>query len=84
MTERNVPTPDAGQPKPLPPTLIASSLVLAYILSSFPIMLLGLFILDMAQLFGVEVGMMAIARSRRSRFRGDEAASGGTQRAIPK
>ncbi|MHA1939078.1 MAG: MFS transporter [Candidatus Thorarchaeota archaeon] len=44
-------------------TLIAFSFVLAYILSSFPIMLLTLFITDIAQVFGIEVGMMGVVRS---------------------
>ena len=48
------------QTTPSSATLIAFSFVLAYILSSFPIMLLTLFITDMAQMFGIEVGMMGV------------------------
>lgn len=63
MTERNIETPENGQQMSPSFALTTPSLVLAYILSSFPIMLISLFITDMAQLFGVEVGIIAIARS---------------------
>jgi predicted MFS family arabinose efflux permease len=44
-------------------SLITPSLVLSMVLSGFPVMLLSLFITDMAQMFGVEVGVMGIVRS---------------------
>jgi len=63
MREHKIQTPDERQQKTPSATLITPSLVLAYILSSFPIMLISLFITDMAQIFGVEVGIIGIARS---------------------
>jgi predicted MFS family arabinose efflux permease len=44
-------------------SFITPSLMLTSFLSGFPIMLLSLFITEMAQLFGLEVGMMGMVRS---------------------
>ena len=44
-------------------TLITTSFILAYILSSFPIMLIGLFITDIAQVFCIDVGAVGLVRS---------------------
>jgi MFS family permease len=63
MTERNIPSPDKRSQRTQSSALISPSLVLAYILSSFPIMLLSLFITDIAQVFGIEVGMVGVVRS---------------------
>jgi len=64
MGDRTIQVADTvQQTTPSSATLIAISFVLAYILSSFPIMLLTLFITDIAQVFGIEVGMMGAVRS---------------------
>jgi predicted MFS family arabinose efflux permease len=44
-------------------TLITISFIFAYILSSFPIMLIGLFITDIAQAFSIDVGAVGFVRS---------------------
>jgi hypothetical protein len=42
---------------------VTPSLMLSMLLSGFPIMLLSLFISDMAQYFEIQVGMMGVVRS---------------------